>query len=133
MRFALPHPLYTQGRMESVGDLKVCIYSKGRLVKRITQRVPNVILGFNIIEQTKIENRSVVLKSGSFEFIPITNDTTRVTLSTKYQPLLGPRWAWRWSERLGIHTLHEYVLNGMRIKAAADAAHQAPTPSAGAS
>jgi hypothetical protein len=125
MRFALPHPLYTQGSTESVGDFKACVYNHGRLVKRVTQRVPNVILSFDVVEQTKIENRSVVLKGGSFQFSPISPNQSRVTLSTTYQPLLGPRWAWRWSERIGIHTLHGYVLNGMRLKAATDAEPQA--------
>jgi hypothetical protein len=131
MRFALPRPLYTHGSMESVGDIKVCIYTKGRLVKRITQRVPDSILSFDVVEQSKIEVRSVVLKTGSFRFVPVSADQTRVTLSTTYQPLLGPRWAWRWSEKIGVHTLHEYILNGMRLKAAAEAARPAQVSSGG--
>jgi hypothetical protein len=120
MRFALPRPLYTAGTVESVGDFKVCVYSKGRLVKRITQRVPDQLLAFDVVEQTKIENHSVVLKGGSFQFSSLSADQTRVTLSTTYQPLLGPRFAWRWAEKIGIHTLHRYVLNGMRLKAISD-------------
>jgi hypothetical protein len=127
MRFALPHPLYTIGSTESVGEFKVCVYGKGRLVKRIDERVPNVRLGFAVAEQTKIENRSVVLKGGSFDFSALGANVTRVILSTRYQPLLGPRWAWRWAEEIGVHTLHGYVLDGMRLKAIANAAR----PSAG--
>lgn len=116
MRFILPRPLYTFGKAEHVGDMKVCVYSKGRLVKRITQSQTQETLAFDVIEQTHIENRSVVLKSGSFQFTPIDAGQTSVTLSTTYQPLLGPRWAWRWAERIGVHTLHGYVLEGMRLK-----------------
>jgi hypothetical protein len=131
MRIALPRPLYTIGSMETIGEFKVCevcVYTKGRLVKRITQRVPDVILAFYVVEQNKIEHRSVVLKTGSFQFNPVSPTQTRVTLSTTYQPLLGPRWAWRWAEEVGIHTLHGYVLNGMRLKAASDAARQQSVP-----
>lgn len=128
MRFALPRPLFTRGSTDEVGDMKVCVYSKGRLVKRVSQRVPNVILAFDLVEQTKIENRSVVLKGGSFQFVPIDANQTYVTLMTRYQPLLGPRWAWRWAEKLGIHTMHDYVLNGMRLKALSDAEKLPPLP-----
>jgi len=136
IRFALPRPLFTRGSVERVGDLKVCIYRRGRLVKRVAERIPNVILAFSLVEQRKIEVESVILKRGSFKFAPLSDTETSVTLTTTFQPLLGPRWCWRWAEHIGLTTLHEFVLNGMRHKAIADSQPQPaivlrPPPRAG--
>lgn len=117
LRLLLPRPLYTRGSTAHVGDLKSCVYSKGRLVKRITRRDEPRLLAFDVVRQRDIETHSVRLTGGSFTFEEVTPDQTRVTLATEYEPLLGPRFAWRWAERWGVHTLHEHVLHGMTMKA----------------
>lgn len=117
LRMGLPRPLYTRGSTAAVGDRKVCVYSKGRLVKEVTQRVPERRLAFDVIGQEKIENNSVRLTGGSFDFTCAAPDTTHVELTTSYEPKLGPRWIWRPAERLAVHTLHRHVLEGMREKA----------------
>ncbi|HZL36019.1 MAG TPA: SRPBCC family protein [Tepidisphaeraceae bacterium] len=117
LRFGLPRPLYTRGSMEHVGDVKVCVYTKGRLVKRITGRVPERRLAFDVIGQINIENHDVRLVDGSFDFAPDGPTQTRITLTTRYEPKLGPRWVWRPAERLAVHALHKHVLEGMRQKA----------------
>jgi hypothetical protein len=117
MRVALPQPLYARGSTEHVGDIKVCVYTKGRLLKRVTQRVPDSLLAFDVIEQTHVENRWIILKTGSFHFRSVSSNQTAVTLSTTYQPLLAPRWEWRWAEALEAHALHAYVLRGMLDRA----------------
>ncbi|HEX4123984.1 MAG TPA: hypothetical protein VHY37_04595 [Tepidisphaeraceae bacterium] len=117
LRYALPKPLYTIGSSWKVGDRKICVYTKGRLVKYITAVQAGRRLDFAVIEQTHIENRSVRLIGGSFIFTPIDADHTRITLSTRYEPLLSPRWAWRPFETLGMGTLHRFVLEGMAEKA----------------
>jgi hypothetical protein len=117
LRYALPKPLYTIGPSGHVGDRKICVYTKGRLVKYITAVSPGQRLDFSVIEQTHIETRSVRLIGGSFIFTPIDGHNTRITLSTRYEPLLSPRWAWRPFEELGMGTLHRFVLKGMAQKA----------------
>ncbi len=117
LRLLLPRPLYTRGSTEHIGDIKYCIYSKGRLVKKITRREEGRLLAFEVIEQQKIEVRSIRLTSGQFRFDPIGPAQTRITLATDYQPLLGPRFAWRWAEIWATHTLHRHVLAGMEVKA----------------
>ncbi|HWE96504.1 MAG TPA: hypothetical protein VG269_21255 [Tepidisphaeraceae bacterium] len=117
LRIGLPRPLYTRGSTAAVGDRKVCVYSKGRLVKQVTQRVPERRLAFDVIGQEKIENNSVRLTGGSFDFTCAAPETTHVELTTSYEPKLGPRWIWRPAERLAVHTLHRHVLEGMREKA----------------
>jgi hypothetical protein len=117
LRYGLPRPLYARGSTAHVGDIKTCVYSKGHLTKRVTGRIPNQLLAFDVIEQDKIEVHSVRLTDGSFAFSSTTPNSTHVELTTRYQPKLGPRWAWRPFERLAVHSLHGYVLEGMRIKA----------------
>jgi len=117
LRYGLLRPLFTRGSTQRVGDTKVCVYTKGHLTKRVTQREPNELLAFDVIEQDRIETNSVRLTGGSFRFIPRSPTQTRVDLSTSYQPKLGPRWVWRPFERLAVHTLHCHVLEGMKIEA----------------
>jgi hypothetical protein len=117
LRLGLPKPLYTRGSVEHVGDSKTCIYTKGHLTKRVTERIVDHRLAFDVTEQEKIENRSIRLTTGSFDFTPTGANQTRVDLTTSYEPKLGPRWIWRPAEVLATHALHRHVLEGMRRKA----------------
>ncbi len=117
-RLGMPRPLYTSGGAAAVGDEKVCVYDKGRLVKRITAREPQRLLGFRVVEQG-FEQHAMTLSGGAFELESVDGDPgrTRVSLSTRYHPHLGPRWCWRPFEALTVHTLHGHVLRGMAEKA----------------
>jgi hypothetical protein len=106
-------PAYTTGRSGQVGDVKICVYERGRLAKQVTEVVPGRRLAFRVIEQTDIQNRGVKLLDGSFDFEPLPDGRTRVTLTTRYQPLLEPRFAFLPAEDLAVHTLHGHVLSGM--------------------
>lgn len=111
-------PMYTIGAAERVGDTKICVYERGRLVKQITEVIPGKRLAFRVIEQTEIQNDGVRLIGGSFELSPIPGtQQTRVTLSTQYEPLLTPRLTFLPAEKLAVHTLHQHVLKGMKIDA----------------
>jgi hypothetical protein len=118
LRIGLPKPLRTYGKSESVGDVKFCIYNKGRLAKQVTRSEPQRLLAFDVIVQDRIENHSIRLTDGSFAFQPVGDNQTQVALTTSYQPKLGPRWIWRPAEELAVHTLHRYVLEGMQQRAA---------------
>ena len=108
-------PVYAIGHSEKVGDLKTCIYRRGKLIKQITEVIPGKRLAFRVVEQDRIENDGAKLVDGSFELRPIDGGRkTQVTLTTGYVPLLEPRFAYRWGENWVIHTLHGHVLAGMR-------------------
>jgi hypothetical protein len=114
-------PLYTIGHSEKVGDLKTCVYAKGKLVKQITEIIPGKRLAFRVVEQDRIETDGATLLDGSFDLQPIDGGKqTRVTLTTRYIPKLNPRFAYQWAESLAIHTLHGHVLAGMKDKAEED-------------
>ncbi len=111
-------PQFTRGRSERVGDLKVCVYQRGHLVKRITDVVPGRRLAFAVVEQDRIETDGVTLVDGSFQLEPIDGGRrTRVTLTTRYVPKLSPRFAYAWAEAWTVHTLHGHVLAGMKDRA----------------
>jgi hypothetical protein len=114
LRIGLARPVTTSGSSHTVGDEKTCIYNKGRITKRVTAVEENRRLDFIITEQHIGYERDVRLTGGSFIFEPLDAESTRVTLVTEYEPLLRPRFAWRWGERWAIHTLHGHVLEGMR-------------------
>lgn len=114
---ALPRPLRTTGKASNVGDLKVCVYSTGELTKIVTEAIPGKRLAFNVAKQQIKLEHDIQLKGGSFEFEPIDATHTKVTLTTNYHPLLGPRFAWNWAERYALHSLHSYVLEGIRLRA----------------
>ena len=117
LRIGLAHPLSTSGSAKAVGDVKRCLYDKGHITKQITDVELHQRLSFAVIEQQIGYERDVRLIGGNFAFEAIDEKRTRVTLTTEYRPLLTPRFAWRWGERIAVHTLHNHVLEGMAIKA----------------
>jgi hypothetical protein len=116
-RIGLPLPQRTVGKMTGVGDFVRCVYSTGHLVKRVTEFEPGRRLGFDVIEQHGIEDRSAELLRGSFAFEALPGGRTRITLETVYRPLLGARPVWRPFEIRLARTLHRHVLDGMQIEA----------------
>lgn len=116
-RIGLPTPLYAEGRVERVGDVKRCIYQGGYLVKEITHYEPRQILAFDALEQVGVEDRSADLVSGSFRLRELADGRTEVTLTTTYKPLLQARPIWRQFEVATAHALHNHVLNGIALGA----------------
>lgn len=116
LKVGLARPLSTSGRSDRVGEVKKCLYNKGWISKQIVRVETERELEFRVVEQNIGYETSIRLVGGSFRFEP-SADGTLVTLTTEYRPLLDPRFAWRPAERLAIHILHNYVLEGMRRKA----------------
>jgi hypothetical protein len=115
-------PKYTTGNSARPGDVRVCVYEHGQLKKLTRTVLAPRLLSFDVVQQHEVENRSIRLLDGAFEISPLNGTTlTRLTLRTRYIPLLYPRWAYFWSERYFVHTLHHYIMDDMRIKAERDA------------
>ena len=112
-RIVLPFPVGTEGKVDGVGDTKRCLYEGGYLVKRITDYRRGARFAFDVTEQVGVEDRSVVLIDGSFEFEELEPGRTLVTLTTRYRPLLQARSAWRPFEFAVVHALHDHVLDWM--------------------
>jgi hypothetical protein len=117
LRLTLPRPLRTTGRATQPGDTKTCVYTTGRLVKLVTGADAPASLRFTVIEQSLGIEREVRLAAGEFAFDAVEGGT-RITLTTRYEPMLTPRWAWRPAERLAVRALHRHVIEGMRHECA---------------
>ncbi len=114
LKLGLPTPSHVEGKIQAVGDQQVCVYTgDARLVKKATHVVPGEILAFDVIKQEHFENNSIRLIDGAFDFEPITDTQTRVTLTTRYVPKLRPRILWQPIEHTFGHELHLHVLKGM--------------------
>lgn len=118
LRVGFPKPVAVVHRIEQAGDIEVCVYDKGRLVKRATHVEPGVALRFEVIEQRGVEDRSIALIDGGFAFTPVGDGQTRVCLTTRYEPKLTPRVIWRPLEHRFAHDLHRHVLAGMEDRLA---------------
>lgn len=127
LRLGLPRPVSSAGVLSGVGDTRTCVYSHGHLVKKVTEFEPERRLAFNVAEQT-LMTHDARLVGGSIEIEAIDESRTRVTLSTSYEPLIRPRFCWRWAERETIRTLHGVVLDAMREEAEANEPSRARRP-----
>jgi hypothetical protein len=119
LRLALPRPVRSEGKKTAEGDIVRCIYEHGYLSKRITRLENGKLLAFEVIEQKLHFERDVQLLDGSFEVESAegAGAAASVVLTTRYRPLLHPRWLWEPIEREVVHTLHGHVLEGMRREA----------------
>jgi hypothetical protein len=121
LRLALPRPVRSEGRKTADGDVVRCVYEHGYLKKRITRVEPGRLLAFEVIEQNLHFERDVALLDGSFAVAEAEGadrgPAAWVIVTTRYRPLLHPRWLWSWMEVRIVHALHEHVLEGMRREA----------------
>lgn len=115
LRLGVARPVGANGRAREVGDVKVCLYVRGQLRKRVTAAEPGRRLDFEVTRQDHVENHAITLRGGNFTFEPVDAARTRVVLTTRYVPLLTPRFAWRGFEHACVHSLHGHVLEGMRL------------------
>jgi hypothetical protein len=115
LTLALPRPLRSEGDKSRVGNVVHCVYQKGYLVKKITQVVEDRILGFQVVEQHLHFEHDVTLLDGSFILEPVDSSHVRVVLTTRYRRRLRPAFVWQPMEREVIRTMHEHVLEGMRL------------------
>jgi hypothetical protein len=126
LKLALPKPIRSEGSKAAAGNLVSCYYDRGYLVKRISERVENRRLAFEVVEQHLHFERDITLLDGSFAVESLDGTQrgdTRIVVSTRYRRRLYPRWLWEPMERTIVHTLHGHVLEGMRRKIDQDHEH----------
>lgn len=116
LRLGLPRPSHVEGSHQNVGDIAVCVYHHGRLVKQITGVTPARRLAFRVLEQDLHFEHDVQLLGGSFDLEDLGEEGTHLRLATTYRPLLGPRWIWLPLERWAVHTLHHHVIDAIEIR-----------------
>lgn len=127
LTLGLPRPLGTEGGDWIVGQRKRCRYDRGcYLVKEITARIDGRFMAFRVIEQhlplegCKRRCNDYTLTGGSFALEPLSEERTRVVLTTHYERRMRPGFIFEPIERRIIHALHAHVLEGMRRRLGRD-------------
>ena len=81
-----------------VGEAATLPAGHGTLTIRVTDRREGEWFAFDYANQADVEDRAVRLLSSSFAFAP-DGEGTDVKVTTRYEPLMTPRWLWRPFER----------------------------------
>ena len=111
-RVGLVHPV-AAGGSTAAGGTFVARFTKGATAVRITRRVEDRELDWTFVTQDHIEDLAIRLLDGRMTFDAVGPTDTRVTVSTRYQPLMTPRWCWRPIERWAGDATHRQVLTAM--------------------
>jgi hypothetical protein len=123
LRTLLPVPIRTEGDKTRVGSAIHCFYRGGNLIKVVTACEPPCLFEFEVTRQNIGIESCVRALCGSYRIRP-RGDGSEVVLSTTYRAHLRPRFFWRPLEAFLIHSMHRYILEGMRRKGL----HPAPEP-----
>ena len=95
------------------GDAAEFPAGKGTLAIRVTERVEGRRFAFEYVGQREMEDRAVRLIGSSFDFREAEGGS-EVTVTTSYQPLMTPRWAWRPFEHRVGEAVHAATLSEVR-------------------
>ena len=113
LRRFLPTPIGTEGRKYQVGSDVKCRYAGGYLVKRVTRIVRGHNYAFEILEQD-LALRGIRLLGGDYTLGVLSQNCTRVALTTHYASPNRPRWLFGRLEAAACHSFHRYILSGMQ-------------------
>ena len=111
-RFGMVQP-NGSGGSTAVGRTFVGRFTGGATAVRITRRDEPRELAWAFVSQAHVEDRAVRLLDGRMTFEPVGPSATRVTVTTRYQPLMTPRWCWRPVEWWAGDATHRRLLAAM--------------------
>lgn len=115
----LTRPLEQSGP-RGVGAESRIRFSKGTLDVRVTERDEAVgRYAFAYVGQSHVEDRAIRLIDTAFAYEPIAASETRLTITTRYEPLMTPRWAWGPFEHWAGTATHELI--GRQMQRSIDA------------
>jgi len=116
LRLLLPVPIRTEGKISEVGDVAVCLYEGGHLLKRLTRIERGDLYEFEVAEQALRVGGGMRLSGGRYGLTPLADGRTEVSVETRYLSRKWPRWFWKPIERMVCHLFHRYLLSSMRRK-----------------
>jgi hypothetical protein len=116
LRLLLPVPIRTEGKISEVGDVALCLYEGGHLLKRLTRIERGDLYEFEVAEQALSVGGGMRLSGGRYTLTPLPDGRTEVSVETRYFSTKWPRWFWKPIERMVCHLFHRYLLGSMRRK-----------------
>jgi hypothetical protein len=110
MYIGLPIPVRCQLVGSGVGAKRTCYFEKGSIEETITEWSPPNAMGL-IIDPTNMPGRHWLGFENARYELRREGSSTRLIRTTSIVSHLHPIWYWRYFERLGVASEHEYILN----------------------
>jgi hypothetical protein len=109
MHFGLPVPLRCTLERKGVGAKRTCYFENGFIEETITEWAPPYSMQLTI-DRTNMPGRHWLgFEKAAYE-LRQEGSGTRLTRTTTITSHLYPVWYWRYFERLGVSSEHEYLL-----------------------
>jgi hypothetical protein len=110
MYIGLPVPLRCTLDGRGIGARRTCYFNSGFIQETITEWSPPFRMGLSIDRSNMPGRHWLGFESAAYELQP-QGDATKLTRTTTITSRLRPIWYWRYFERLGVASEHEYILN----------------------
>jgi F0F1-type ATP synthase assembly protein I len=112
MHFGLPVPLRCSLERKGVGAKRTCYFENGFIEEIVTEWAPPYSMRLTI-DRTNMPGRHWLgFESAAYE-LRQDGDTTVLTRTTIITSHLYPVWYWRYFERLGVASEHEYIFSDL--------------------
>lgn len=112
MYFGLPVPVRCTLEGKGVGAKRTCYFNNGSIQETVTEWKPPYSMRLTI-DRTNMPGRHWLgFEDALYELRPA-GSGTEVTRTTTFTSHLAPVWYWRYFERLGIQSEHEYILHDL--------------------
>jgi len=110
MYIGLPIPIRCTLDGHGLGAKRTCYFNNGFIQETITEWSPPFRMGLSI-NRTNMPGRHWLGFESALYELQQTGDRTMLTRTTTITSHLHPIWYWRYLERLGVSSEHEYILN----------------------
>jgi len=112
MHFGLPVPVRCSLERKGVGAKRTCYFENGFIEETITEWAPPYSMQLTI-DRTNMPGRHWLgFENAAYE-LRQEGSGTRLTRTTTITSHLYPVWYWRYFERLGVSSEHEYLLRDL--------------------
>jgi hypothetical protein len=117
MYVGLPIPLRCVMVGHGVGAKRTCYFNVGYIEETVTAWNPPYYLGLSI-DRTHMPGRHWLGFEGAEYHLQADGQSTLLTRTTTIASHLHPSWYWRFFERLGVESEHNYILQDLVRRAA---------------
>ncbi|UOR06862.1 polyketide cyclase [Hymenobacter aerilatus] len=114
LQIGLPIPQKCVLEREAVGARRICYFSGGQIVERVTELHPGEILRMDVVRYQLTGRKWLGFKEAIYLFEQVDAHQTRLSRITTYTSELKPRTYWQPLEQLGISQEHQYVFDNLR-------------------
>jgi hypothetical protein len=112
MHFGLPVPLRCTLERKGVGAKRICYFENGFIQETITEWSPPYSMQLTI-DRTNMPGRHWLgFETAAYDLRP-DGSGTQLTRTTTITSHLYPVWYWRYFERLGVSSEHDYLLRDL--------------------